>query len=78
MMVDNKALDSLAYELEWCDQSPNATLIIRNIDVPVSLIESVMLSFFYPENVLLGEKYGKHQKAPYTSGVPSLFLNTRL
>jgi hypothetical protein len=56
MIVDNKPLDSLAYELEWHEYSPNTTLVIRNIDVPVSLIESVMLSFFYPENVLLGEK----------------------
>jgi hypothetical protein len=56
MTVDKKALDSLSYELEWREHSPNTTLIIRNIDVPVSMVESVMLSFFYPENVLLGER----------------------
>lgn len=56
MTVDNKVLDSLAYELEQREYSPDTNLIIRNIHVPASLIESVMLSFFYPENVLLGEK----------------------
>ncbi|MDR3123960.1 MAG: hypothetical protein LBU16_09320 [Treponema sp.] len=62
MTVDNKAIDSLAYELERNEPSSNTTLTIRNIYVPVSLIESVMLSFFYPENVLLGEKIWESSK----------------
>jgi hypothetical protein len=62
MTVDNKVLDSLAYELEQREYSPDTTLIIRNIHVRVSLIESVMLSFFYPENVLLGEKIWESSK----------------
>ncbi|MDR1531470.1 MAG: hypothetical protein LBS62_04675 [Clostridiales bacterium] len=56
MTVDNHTLDSLSYELERCKHSPNTTLSIYNINVPADLIESVMLSFFYPENVLFGEK----------------------
>jgi hypothetical protein len=56
MLVDNKRLDSLAYELEQCERSPDATLIIRDIHVPPALIESVMLSFFYPNNPLLGDR----------------------
>ena len=56
MNVDKQALDSLAYELGPRKYSPDTTLTIHNIHVPVSMVEAVMLSFFYTENVLFGEK----------------------
>jgi hypothetical protein len=62
MTVDNKEIDSLAYELERSEPLSNTTLTIRNIYVPAALVESVMLSFFYPENVLLGERIWESSK----------------
>jgi hypothetical protein len=54
--VDKQALDSLSYELRQRKYSSDTTLTIRNIHAPVSMVEAVMLSFFYPENILFGEK----------------------
>jgi hypothetical protein len=56
MTVDNQTLDSLSYELRPRTYSPDTTLTIRNIYVPDSMVTAVMLSFFYPENVLFGER----------------------
>jgi hypothetical protein len=56
MTVDKQSLNSLSYELRPRTYSPDTTLAIRNIHVPVSMVTAVMLSFFYPENVLFGER----------------------
>jgi hypothetical protein len=62
MTVDKQALDSLSYELRPRKYSPDTTLTIRNIHVPVSMVTAVMLSFFYPENALFGEKIWESPK----------------
>jgi hypothetical protein len=54
--IDGKKLKTLAYKLEKREPSPNTTLTIRNMHVSPDLVNSVLLSFFYPENELFGEK----------------------
>jgi hypothetical protein len=81
MDVDKQKLDSLAYELGSRKYSSDTTLIICNIHVPVSLIDSVMLSFFYPENVLFGEKiWESSEGAVYKRSnvpIPEYFISTQ-
>ncbi|MDR1642412.1 MAG: hypothetical protein LBT59_22205 [Clostridiales bacterium] len=56
IIVDGKPLKSLAYELGTREYSSKTSLIIRRADVSEDLVQAVMLSFYYPENILLGEK----------------------
>ncbi|MDR1417049.1 MAG: hypothetical protein LBJ57_06490 [Prevotellaceae bacterium] len=56
LIIDDKKLKSLAYELEKQNFTKNTSLEIRNIFVSPGLIDTVMLSFYYEENILLGEK----------------------
>ena len=56
MPIDGIKLKTLAYRLEKREPSPNTTLTINNMNVSAELVDAVLLSFFYPENVLFGEK----------------------
>jgi hypothetical protein len=56
MSIDGSKLKTLAYLLEKREPSPNTTLTIKNMNVSAELVDAVLLSFFYPENVLFGEK----------------------
>ncbi|MDR2706586.1 MAG: hypothetical protein LBC02_12465 [Planctomycetaceae bacterium] len=56
LTIDGKKLKSLAYEWEECDFVKDTSLEIRNIFVSQDLLNAVMLSFYYEENILIGEK----------------------
>lgn len=71
--IDGENLDMLAYDVEDTAGSSSSVLTLRNVTPQqYALFQDVLLSFFYPENPLFGEKlFDNGTVAVYTrSSVP--------
>ena len=54
--IDEQAVKMLAYDVREVEESPRSKLILGNIRIDdYVLFRSVLLSFYYPENPLLGK-----------------------
>ena len=68
--IDGQAVKMLAYDVRKVEDSPRSKLVLSNLhNYDYSMFKSVLLSFYYPENPLLGKRIWEgSQGAVYTRG----------